>query len=291
MSGVVRGITITATMPRRRADKRHALRVVAGRGADHAALRGRVVQRGDLVVGAAQLEREDRLQVLALEQDVVAQPARQPAGRLERGLDRDVVDARLEDAFDVTFLHDGVWGHARTLPFSTAGRPRFTGSGTINVNIETSPTLSGSGLCLLRIELINDRARRLCGRTRGHALGRPRLGPAAVAAAGIARPGLGAGLRHARAGHGHRLRRLRRCGRACCSGSAGAWPPSPPCRGTSSAPRSADCCGWLPPSPRSCCWRRGCLPCGRRAGSWRSRPASPRWRWACCARWPGSAPA
>jgi hypothetical protein len=41
-------------------------------------------QVGHLVVGAAQLEAEHRLLVLALEQHVVAQAARQAARRLQR---------------------------------------------------------------------------------------------------------------------------------------------------------------------------------------------------------------
>jgi hypothetical protein len=66
----------------------HALRVVAGRGADHAAfqLLGRQVRH--LVVGAAQLEAEHRLLVFALEQHLVvqalAQVARQAPGRTPR---------------------------------------------------------------------------------------------------------------------------------------------------------------------------------------------------------------
>jgi hypothetical protein len=48
---------------------------------------------------------KNRLQVFTLEQHVVAEAPAQPAGRLERGFDGDVVDARLQDAFDVTFLH------------------------------------------------------------------------------------------------------------------------------------------------------------------------------------------
>ncbi len=85
--------------------ERDALCVVAGGRADHAAPGDGVGEVGDLVVGAAQLEREDRLQVLALEQDAVAEAPRQPRGRLEGRLDGDVVDARLEDAFDVALLH------------------------------------------------------------------------------------------------------------------------------------------------------------------------------------------
>ena len=53
--------------------QRHALGMVAGRGADHAAAGDGLGEVRDLVVGAAQLEREDRLQVLALEQDPVAE--------------------------------------------------------------------------------------------------------------------------------------------------------------------------------------------------------------------------
>jgi hypothetical protein len=76
---VVTGITITALQPSLRAAQRHALCVVAGRSADHAALQllGRQVRH--LVVGAAQLEAEHRLLVLALEQHVVAQSPRQAA--------------------------------------------------------------------------------------------------------------------------------------------------------------------------------------------------------------------
>ena len=58
-----------------------------------------------LVVGAAQLEGEHGLQVLALEQHAIAQAARQALGRLERRFDRDVVDARLEDLLDVVVVH------------------------------------------------------------------------------------------------------------------------------------------------------------------------------------------
>ena len=77
--------------------ERHALRVVAGAGRDDASRSFRVGHVRDAVVGAAQLVAEDRLQILALEQDLVAQPARQMDGRLERRLVRDVVDAAGED--------------------------------------------------------------------------------------------------------------------------------------------------------------------------------------------------
>ena len=56
--------------PRRR--QRHALRVIARRRRNHAALQLFRRQMRHLVVRAAQLERENRLVVLALEQDRVA---------------------------------------------------------------------------------------------------------------------------------------------------------------------------------------------------------------------------
>ena len=95
--------------------ERDPLRVVARGGADHAAAGDGLREVRDLVVRAAQLEREDRLQVLALEQDAVAEPPRQARRRLEWRLDRDVVDARLEDAFDVALLHGNPAGGVRRL--------------------------------------------------------------------------------------------------------------------------------------------------------------------------------
>ena len=46
---------------------------------------------------APQLVAEHRLQILAFEQDVVAQPLRQPMRTVQRRLVRDVVDAAVED--------------------------------------------------------------------------------------------------------------------------------------------------------------------------------------------------
>ena len=81
IGGVVCGITMTAGMPRRRAAERHALRMVAGRGADHAARGHGRGQVRDLVVGAAQLEGEHRLQVLALEQHACCRAGATAAAR------------------------------------------------------------------------------------------------------------------------------------------------------------------------------------------------------------------
>ena len=70
-----------------------ALRVVAGARGDDAARALGFGHVRDPVVGAAQLVAEDRLQVLALQEDLVAEPARQAIGRIQRRYLRDVVDA------------------------------------------------------------------------------------------------------------------------------------------------------------------------------------------------------
>ena len=75
----------------------HALRVIAGAGGDDAAAALRLVEVRHPVVGAAQLEAEDRLHVLALEQHRAAEPGRQARRRFERRLVGDVVDAAGQD--------------------------------------------------------------------------------------------------------------------------------------------------------------------------------------------------
>ena len=77
--------------------ERHALRMVAGARRDDAAGALGLGHVRDAVVGAAQLVAEDRLQVLALEQHLVAEAARQPVRPVERRLVRDVVDAAVQD--------------------------------------------------------------------------------------------------------------------------------------------------------------------------------------------------
>ena len=112
ISGVVVGITMTARMPEAPGRERDALGMVAGRRGDDAAGGLLRAERGYLVVGAADLEREDAVEVLPLEEDLVAEALRQARSPLERRLRHDVVDAGLEDTFDVG-SHGGAGGCPR----------------------------------------------------------------------------------------------------------------------------------------------------------------------------------
>ncbi|CAJ6434725.1 Uncharacterised protein [Burkholderia pseudomallei] len=89
-----------------RGRERDALRMVARRRGDHPARErvGRDVRH--LVVRAAQLEREHRLVVLALQVDRVAQPCGQVVRAFELGFERDVVHPGGQD-----FLQIIVGGH------------------------------------------------------------------------------------------------------------------------------------------------------------------------------------
>jgi hypothetical protein len=124
MSGVVRGITISAGSASRCAASATpcawlpAEAVITPRCA-----LGRA-SLGDLVVGAAQLEREHRLQILALEQDAVAEARRQLRRLVDGRLDRDIVDARLEDALDVGLRH-GADSVRSKLASATHGKQRL----------------------------------------------------------------------------------------------------------------------------------------------------------------------
>jgi hypothetical protein len=85
--------------------QRHALGMVAGRGADHAALELLRRQVRHLVVGAAQLEAEHALHVFALEVNAVAHALGQGRGQFERGFLGHVVDARGQDFLEVVGSH------------------------------------------------------------------------------------------------------------------------------------------------------------------------------------------
>ena len=87
--------------------ERHALGVVAGRGGDDPAPERGRRQARHLVVRAAELEREDRLEVLALQEQPVAEPLGEERRLLQRRLDRDVVDVRVEDRLQVVGLACG----------------------------------------------------------------------------------------------------------------------------------------------------------------------------------------
>jgi hypothetical protein len=89
--------------------------MIAGRRTDDAARTDLFGQLCDLVVGTAQLEREHRLHVFALEQHGVADAPRQVGRKFERRFDRHVVHLRVEDLFEVVDVHDVEAASARAV--------------------------------------------------------------------------------------------------------------------------------------------------------------------------------
>mmetsp|Transcript_4371 Transcript_4371/g.27830 ORF Transcript_4371/g.27830 Transcript_4371/m.27830 type:complete len:227 (+) Transcript_4371:1174-1854(+) len=81
----------------------HALRVVSGRGAHHAIFPGFGVHAHHLVVGATQLEGENRLAILSLQPQFVADGFRQPREKVQFALARDVVHLGAQHASQVPF--------------------------------------------------------------------------------------------------------------------------------------------------------------------------------------------
>ncbi len=77
-----------------------ALRVIPGARGDDAARALLLSEMRDLVVRAAQLEAEDRLEIFALEQHLVVQTLGQSGRRIERRLAGDVVDAAGQDVVE-----------------------------------------------------------------------------------------------------------------------------------------------------------------------------------------------
>ena len=70
----------------------HALSMIARRSTDHPTLESLPWQARHLGVGAAQLEREYRLKVLALEPNRASQALRQARHGIERALDRHIIN-------------------------------------------------------------------------------------------------------------------------------------------------------------------------------------------------------
>ncbi len=121
----------------------HPLGVVPGRGRHHAPGQGGRVQPGHHGVGAAQLEGEHRLQVLALEPDPAAQGRRQEPRLLQGRGDRHVVDRGGEDALeDFLGLRFGVAGHG-TLQKEKAPRPMGGGAGGLLTRFLAGPRAGG----------------------------------------------------------------------------------------------------------------------------------------------------
>ena len=81
-----------------------ALGMVACRGGDDPAPELGGGEARHLVVRAADLEREDRLEVLPLQEELVAESSGQERRGLEGGLDGDVVDIGVEDGLQVVDL-------------------------------------------------------------------------------------------------------------------------------------------------------------------------------------------
>jgi hypothetical protein len=76
---------------------RDTLRVIAGAGGHHAARALRLREPRNAVVCAADLETENRLQILPLQQHGVVQPAREARSLIERRLSGHFIDAARED--------------------------------------------------------------------------------------------------------------------------------------------------------------------------------------------------
>ena len=93
------------TNPEPARGERNPLRMIAGGRRDDPTRPLLAGERRELVVGASELEREYRLKVLALEPDLAAEPRGELRSKLQRGLARHVVDARLQDLGDVVSGH------------------------------------------------------------------------------------------------------------------------------------------------------------------------------------------
>ncbi|MNV00271.1 hypothetical protein D3C71_904300 [compost metagenome] len=104
---------------------RDALRMVAGRGGDHAAVARGLRRVAHLVVGAAHLEGKHRLVVFPLQMDGVLQPRRQAPSGVQFGFAGDVVDPGGQDLPQV-FHRRGVAG----LEFRSGGG-RCVGHGVL----------------------------------------------------------------------------------------------------------------------------------------------------------------
>ena len=88
--------------------ERNALRMIARRSADHATLELFGGKTGDLVISATQLEGENRLQILALQQNLVAEPCRKVAGQVERRFDGHIVNLCVENFFEIIRVHGAI---------------------------------------------------------------------------------------------------------------------------------------------------------------------------------------
>lgn len=87
--------------------------MIARRRGDHAPGLLRGTELHQLVVGTTDLEGKGRLQVLALEQDLIAQQGRQRRRHLQRRAHRQVVDRGGQDLLHVVLKQSRILGLAR----------------------------------------------------------------------------------------------------------------------------------------------------------------------------------
>ena len=126
--------------------QRDALRVIARRRRDHALFELLARQMRHLVVRAADLVREHRLLVLALQQHAVLQSRRQPGGQIKRRLDGDVVDARIENLPQVVDRHRARARRLGRQATASAARGVGTGGGAIRFHTAFPPLSRSSAI-------------------------------------------------------------------------------------------------------------------------------------------------
>ena len=85
--------------------------MVAGGTADDAGLQGLPGERSDLVIGAAELEREYRLQVLPFQPDAVPETGGKTTREFQRRFAGNVIDGRIRDPVQVIVADLGGFRH------------------------------------------------------------------------------------------------------------------------------------------------------------------------------------
>ena len=118
------------------------LRVVASRGADDSTGTLLRAELGHFVVGTAHLEREDRLEVLALEQHLITGARRKRRGIVKGRFDCDVVDVGGQDASQIVVVIDT--GHSISQPANPGLRVRPSSRSSTRRTYRRRPAARGS---------------------------------------------------------------------------------------------------------------------------------------------------